>query len=204
MCEIADEAAGRRHYPFANHFDVKRRCTFSSQARASQGRRMQTSLLLVDDEEADLIRFKRAARKAGVKRVVEVCRSGGEAFCLLACKAGKLAANPGYVLVSDLKMPLMMGTELVTRIRKELGLTTLPAFILSSSDSAQDTKEALSSGANGYIVKCESEEDYLEVVRWLDACCGCIEEGLPLTDARRGVGRPPQILAGPVPYGSLH
>ncbi len=160
---------------------------------------MQTSLLLVDDEEADIIRFTRAARKAGVKRRVEVCRSGGEAYGLLAS-----AADPEYVLVSDLKMPLMRGTELVTRVRKELGLTALPAFILSSSDSAQDTEEALSSGANGYIVKCELEENYLEVVRWLDACCGCVDEGLPLTDARRGVSPPPQIIAGPVPYASLH
>lgn len=102
-------------------------------APARQDYGMQISLLLVDDEEADIIRFKRAARKAGVERCVEVCRSGSEAYSLLAAKADRLALKPEYFLVSDLKMPLMRGTELVTRIRRDLGLTALPAFILSSS-----------------------------------------------------------------------
>lgn len=165
---------------------------------------MPISLLLVDDEEADIIRFKRAARKARLERCIEVCRSGGEAYGLLASKAERAPAKPEYFLVSDLKMPLMSGTELVTRIRKDLGLTSLPAFILSSSDSAQDTEEALSSGANGYIVKCESEEDYLGVVRWLDECCGRIDNGLPLTESAHEASRPQQIIAGPVAYPGLH
>jgi CheY-like chemotaxis protein len=156
-------------------------------------------MLVVDDEEADVIRFKRAARKAGVQRRIEIRRDGAEAFGLLASQKRQETADPGYLLVSDLKMPIMRGTELVARLRTELGLLELPAFIMSSSDSVADVEEALSSGANGYILKCESEADYLNVVRWLDGCCGQFEQGHSLEDATSfSEGRPSQVIAGPV------
>ena len=162
---------------------------------------MTISMLVVDDEETDVIRFKRAARKAGVQRRIEICRAGAEALGLLAAQAERSTSDPGYLLLSDLKMPVMRGTELVARLRGELGLAELPAFILSSSDSISDVEDALSSGANGYILKCESEADYLEVVRWLEDCCCQIERGHSLANETYfSAGRPPQVIMGPVAY----
>ena len=166
---------------------------------------MTISMLVVDDEETDVIRFKKAAGKAGLQRPIEICRGGAEAFALLASEAGQPASEPNYLLVSDLKMPVMRGTELLARLRGELGFAELPAFILSSSDSIGDIEDALSSGANGYILKCESEGDYLNVVRWLEECCRQIERGYSLTDGRDfSKGRPSQVIVGPVAYRRHH
>jgi CheY-like chemotaxis protein len=159
---------------------------------------MTISILLVDDEESDIIRFKRAARKAGVQRRIEVCNSAADALDTLASPVHEPPARAPYFLVSDLKMPLMMGTELVARLRNELGLKDTPAFILSSSDAVEDIGEALASGANGYIVKAESDADYLDVVRWLDDCCSRIDGGKHLSGGQGG--HPPQVVAGPVAY----
>jgi CheY-like chemotaxis protein len=158
---------------------------------------MTISILLVEDEETDIIRFKRAARKVGVQRPIEVCRNGAEALDALGSTGSKRPAAAPYLLVSDLKMPLMMGTELVARLREQLGHKNTPAFILSSSDAAEDIDEALANGANGYIVKGESEAEYLDVVRWLDECCRQIDGGKPLAATRKV---PPQVVAGPVNY----
>jgi len=158
---------------------------------------MTINILLVDDEETDIIRFQRAARKAGLQRRIEVCKSAPEALAVLASAQSQPQGSP-YLLLSDLKMPLMMGTELVSRLRNQLGLKDTPAFILSSSDAAEDIGGAISSGANGYIVKCESEKEYLDVVRWLDESCRQFDEGKPL--AGEPGARPPQVVAGPVPY----
>ncbi len=159
---------------------------------------MTISMLVVEDEEADIIRFRRAARKAKVTRAIEVCRSGPEALKLLASQAKQSAREPAYLLVSDLKMPVMKGTELVARVRSELGLSDLPTFILSSSDSSGDIEEALAKGANGYISKCESEAEYLDIVKWLEGCCCRIEQGSGLTDERHSdASRPPQIIVAP-------
>ena len=166
---------------------------------------MAISMLVVDDEESDVIRFKRAARKAGLQRPIEICRGGAEAFALLVSEAGQPASEPNYLLVSDLQMPVMRGTELVARLRGELGLAELPAFVLSSSDAIGDIEDALSSGANGYILKCESGADYLDVVRWLEECCRQIERGCSLTDETDfSKSRPSQLIVGPVAYRSYH
>jgi CheY-like chemotaxis protein len=158
---------------------------------------MTISILLVDDEETDIIRFKRAARKAGLKRRIEVCKSATDALSVLASPEAQPAAKPPYFIVSDLKMPLMMGTELVARLRNQLGLKDTPAFILSSSASSEDVGEAILSGANGYIVKSGSDTEYLDVVRWLDERCSEVDDGKPLAGTP-GVPRP--VVAGPVPY----
>ena len=166
---------------------------------------MTISMLVVDDEETDVIRFKRAARKAGVQRHIEICRGGAEAFGLLASQVKQLPSQPKYLLISDLKMPVMRGTELVAHLRGKLGLAELPAFILSSSDSVVDIEDALSSGANGYILKCESETEYLNIVRWLEDCCCQIERGHSLTDETNSQkARPSQVIAGPVAYRSYN
>ena len=158
---------------------------------------MTVSMLVVEDEEADIIRFRRAARKAGVTRTIEVCRNGADALELLASQA-KHSGEAAYLLVSDLKMPVMRGTELVARVRGELGLSKLPAFILSSSDSSGDIEEALAKGANGYISKCESEADYLNIVKWLEDCCCRIEQGSEFLDERHSdASRPLQIIVVP-------
>ncbi len=158
---------------------------------------MTISMLVVEDEEADIIRFRRAARKAGVARTIEVRRSGADALELLASQA-KQPGEAAYLLVSDLKMPVMKGTELVARVRTELGLSKLPAFILSSSDSSADIEEALANGANGYISKSESESDYLNIVKWLEKCCCRIEEGSGFVDETHSdASRPPQIWVAP-------
>ncbi len=165
---------------------------------------MTIRILLVDDEESDIIQFKRAARKAGVQRRIEVRRSGRDALGLLASQTNQSPAEGEYLLVSDLNMPIMMGTELVARLR-ELGLAGLPAFILSSSDSIRDIEEALSSGANGYILKCVPEAEYLSAVRWLDGCCSCIDDGRIIDGgADCETGRPSPVVAGPVLYGAHH
>ncbi len=163
-----------------------------------QGATMTIGMLVVEDEEADIIRFRRAARKAGVKREIEVCRSGADALQLLASQAKHTAAEPAYLLVSDLKMPQMRGTELVARLRSELGLSKLPAFILSSSEASVDIEEALASGANGYISKSQSEVEYLNIVKWLEGCCCRIERGTGLVEeGHPGTGLPPQIIVAP-------
>ncbi len=163
---------------------------------------MTLRILLVDDEEADIIRFKRAAKKAGLQWRIDVCRTGADALTVLQ-SAVDAWPEVRYFLLSDLKMPIMKGDELVAQIRNNLGLAELPAFILSSSNSLGDVEQAILSGANGYILKCKSEADFLRIVRWLDVCCREIDDrDSDLMDWQPSLANmpPPQVVAGPLGY----
>ena len=82
-------------------------------------------------------------------------------------------ANPKLVL-SDLKMPLCDGIELLRWLRQQPELQNLPFVIISSSPAESDIQAARQAGANDYLVKpsrVDQFKDILEAVRpyWIDS-----------------------------------
>jgi DNA-binding response OmpR family regulator len=55
------------------------------------------------------------------------------------------------------------GKEVLTRIRQSASLNDMPVAIMTSSDSPQDRKEMADLGANCYIKKPPTLDEFLEV-----------------------------------------
>jgi DNA-binding NarL/FixJ family response regulator len=70
--------------------------------------------------------------------------------------------RPDIVLM-DLLMPRMTGTEAVARIRTEFPMARI--LILSTSDGDDDVFRALQAGAAGYILKSSPGEQLLPAIR---------------------------------------
>jgi len=112
-------------------------------------------ILLIEDEENDVFFLKRAMTKAGMTNQVFVACDGQQAIDYLQ-GAGKFAERerfplPGIVLL-DLKLPLVMGLDVLKWIRQQSGLAPI-VIILSSSREERDIAEAYRLGANAYLVK---------------------------------------------------
>lgn len=112
-------------------------------------------ILLVEDEENDVLFFQRAVIKAGIGNPVHVARDGQEAIDYLR-GVGKFDRRvefplPRLVLL-DLKLPFVMGLEVLEWIRQRSGLAPI-VVILSSSREEADIASAYGLGANGYLVK---------------------------------------------------
>ena len=69
---------------------------------------------------------------------------------------------PGLILL-DLKLPRKNGMEVLAWIRAHPQLRFLPVIVFSSSDQERDLKEALSLGANAYVVKPQRGEERREL-----------------------------------------
>jgi DNA-binding response OmpR family regulator len=112
-------------------------------------------ILLVEDEENDVFFFQRAVMKAGILNPVQVARDGQEAIDYLR-GVGKFAQRAEFPLPSlvllDLKLPFVMGLDVLKWIRQQLGLAPI-VIILSSSQEEADIAAAYRLGANGYLVK---------------------------------------------------
>lgn len=67
------------------------------------------------------------------------------------------------LLVSDIRMPLMDGVELIREIRLGGRFPDLPAVALTSLDSEEDRKLAMDAGYDEYMVKIDRER-FLDVV----------------------------------------
>ena len=128
-------------------------------------------VLLVEDDESDVLFFKRAFRKADLPHRLQVVMNGREAISYLA-GGGPYADRqkhpaPSHVLL-DLKLPEKSGFEVLEFIRSEAALKDLPVSILTSSCESADIQKAKQLRADCYLVKPMSFNALLEIVGSLD------------------------------------
>lgn len=124
-------------------------------------------ILLVEDDENDVFFFQRAMRKAGMTHPLQVARDGQEAINYLE-GGGKFACRAEFplpvLILLDLKLPLVMGLDVLRWIRQQPSLTPI-VVILSSSRAEADVAEAYRLGANAYLVKPSQTNELGDMVR---------------------------------------
>ena len=98
--------------------------------------------ILVVDDEPQILRFLRPALTAADYEVIEA-ETGGQAIQKVA------TAAPDLVIL-DLGLPDMDGTDVIARIR---GWSDIPIIILSARDRESEKIAALDLGADDYIEK---------------------------------------------------
>ena len=145
------------------------------------------NVLLVEDDEIDIEAMRRAFSTAGVDRPITVARDGLEALAILRGEAageGPPLTWP-VLVVLDLNMPRMKGTEFLAELRGDPALRQLPVFVLTTSDDDRDKAEAYGHNAAGYLVKPHDTRRLVDVARLLDDFCNLVE--LPPANAAAAV-----------------
>jgi CheY-like chemotaxis protein len=121
------------------------------------------SILLVEDNKDDVFLMKRALQSARIVNPVIVVETGQEAMDYLS-GAGKFADRDSYpmpVLVFlDLKLPFIFGHEVLAWIRRQKQFESLVVIVLTSSNEASDLSRCYSLGANSYLVKPPTPEQF--------------------------------------------
>jgi two-component system KDP operon response regulator KdpE len=110
-------------------------------------------ILVVDDEPAIATALRRILKARGF--AVEVAETGGEALASYAAK------RPD-VLILDLGLPDMDGTDVIRRVRSS-GDT--PIIVLSVRETEREKVQALDLGADDYLTKPFGVDELLARVR---------------------------------------
>jgi CheY-like chemotaxis protein len=126
------------------------------------------SILLVEDNPMDVELIIDAFKEARLRNKIQVARGGKEALEFLFGD-GKYADRNQYplpdIVLLDLKMPGIDGHEVLRRIKGTDKLKRLPVIILTSSRDEGDRAMSYDNGANSYLVKPVSFDDFLKVVK---------------------------------------
>ena len=105
-------------------------------------------LLLIDDDA--FLRDMYALKFSESGYSVAVAQSAGEALA-------KIEADPGFeIILLDMIMPAMTGTELIKEIKIRFPDMKARCIVLSNQGQQEDIDEAMAAGAVGYIVKAEA------------------------------------------------
>jgi len=119
-------------------------------------------ILLVDDDENDIFIVHEAFAMATPHARVIATRDGQEALAYLLNKP-PFESTPGHglpdLVLTDLKMPVMNGLELVRAIRAEEALRHVIVCVYSASPRLEDVACAYEFGANLYFNKPGRFED---------------------------------------------
>jgi len=117
---------------------------------------MAKSLMIVDDSATMRKIVMRTVRMSGLEfDRTEEAGNGKEAL-------EKLGSGPVDIMLCDVNMPEMSGTELVKKVRK-LGSCANTKIIMVSTESSQALIDNLiADGANGYITKPFTPEKFQE------------------------------------------
>ncbi len=126
------------------------------------------TILLVEDDENDILLIKKALKRNYVDNPIHVARNGQEAMDYLMGK-GEFADREKHpfpdVVITDLKMPMVTGFELLSWIHEHPEYRVIPTIVLSSSKHDLDVARAYNSGANTYMVKPSDFEEQAEMIK---------------------------------------
>jgi CheY-like chemotaxis protein len=104
-------------------------------------------LLIVEDEETIAQMYADRFKQNGFE--VEIAHEGSEAVSKMA------AVRPDVVLM-DILMPGLSGTEAVEQAKADAATRNIPIIMLTNYPQSDDLQHALSLGAAGYIIKAEA------------------------------------------------
>lgn len=125
---------------------------------------MEIHILLVEDNEGDIVLTREALTSGKIKNRISVVRDGEEALHFLH-KQGKFssAEKPDLILL-DINLPKIDGIEVLTEIKNNADLKSIPVVMLTTSSSEKDIAAAYQNHANCYITKPVDLDKFLQIV----------------------------------------
>jgi CheY-like chemotaxis protein len=125
------------------------------------------TILQVEDDPNDVFFLQHAMKKAGVANPIQVASDGQQAIDYLQ-GAGKFADREEFPLpclvLLDLKLPYVMGLEVLKWIRQQSG-TALPVVMLTASGEDADIATAYRLGANAFLTKPSQASKFEDMVK---------------------------------------
>ena len=128
------------------------------------------TILLVEDSDKDAELIRMSLGELTVPVSVDRVRDGVEALEYLREIKGT-AKNIALVLL-DIKLPRMNGIEVLTQLKSDDSIRTIPVVMLTSSREERDVKECYRLGANAYVVKPVDFNELFEALRFT-GCFWC-------------------------------
>lgn len=136
-------------------------------------RRNLIEILLVEDNPGDASLIQEVLSEAKVLNRVQHVEDGSEAVKFLRHEGEHAEAPAPHLIILDLSLPSIDGRQVLSEVKADAALRSIPVVILTSSQTEQDVKRCHEDHANCFITKPTETDELARVVRsvarfWLE------------------------------------
>jgi chemotaxis family two-component system response regulator Rcp1 len=125
-------------------------------------------ILLVEDNPGDVRLTQEAFREGNVRNNLWVVTDGEQALAFLR-REGRWAGAPRPdIILLDLHLPKKSGREVLSEIKRDDELKTIPVVLLTASEPEENILRACEPQANCYISKPVELDEFFEAVRSIE------------------------------------
>ncbi len=134
----------------------------------SESRVDAVSILLVEDNPADVQLTEEGLKRAKVLNRLDVVEDGEEALAFLRRQGRHGNAIRPDLIFLDLNLPKMDGRQFLAEIKADPALNHIPVVVLTSSDADEDVLKAYKLQASCYVKKPVLFQEFLKTIKLID------------------------------------
>jgi CheY-like chemotaxis protein len=127
------------------------------------------TIVMVEDDEGHARLIEKNIRRAGVNNEIVAFENGTEAVQYLFGRdgSGKVSAERALLILLDLNLPDMSGTDILTQIKSNEHVKRSPVVVLTTTDDQVEIQRCYDLGCNVYITKPVNYEGFATAIRQL-------------------------------------
>lgn len=147
-------------------------------------RRDELVILLAEDDEGHAYLIRQNLQEAGVVNRVDQVANGQEALDYIRRRgryAGRVPNGP-LLLLLDINMPLVDGTEVLRQLKADPDTDQLPVIVLTTTDDPREVKRCYELGCSSYVTKPVDYERFADAIRRLGLFLAVVQ--VPREDVR--------------------
>lgn len=130
---------------------------------------MEATVLIADDDQGHTNLIYRNLRRAGLHNPIHTFTNGQELIDFLfqqGCGPALDTEKP-YLLLLDLRMPVVDGREVLRRIKAHELLRNMPVIMFSSTEDPASIRECYALGCSNFISKPLSYASFVDSIKRL-------------------------------------
>ncbi len=115
----------------------------------------KVAIIITEDDEGHAKLITKNLRRAGFNNDFIHFKDGQEVLDFLFQKGNKPHRKPDstYLLLLDIHMPKVRGTEVLSQIKQDSELCKIPVIMITTSDDTKEIEKCHELGCNIYITK---------------------------------------------------
>ena len=125
------------------------------------------NIVMIEDDEGHARLIEKNIRRAGISNSIRHFADGGSALAYLTEASDGPARNGPALILLDLNLPDMSGTDILARVKADPALRRTPVVVLTTTDDKVEIQRCYDLGCNVYITKPVNYESFADAIRQL-------------------------------------